>query len=124
MEKSIFQSRLKQLRKKSGLTQKETADALGIPSPTYSGYENGNRTPDMNALNTVADYFNVSIDYLFGRVNNPDIAILNDLPEELRVEGIKAVYAVKEAVKTGLSADEINDILVFAKKIKHQGSKD
>ncbi len=120
MKKSYFKERLKQLRVKSGKTQKETADMVKIQPSTYSGYENGNRTPDLETLNVIADYFNVSIDYLFGRVDNPDIAILDDLPEELKIEGIKAVYAVKEAVKTGLSADEINEILAFANKIKNQ----
>lgn len=116
--KKTFQERLKKLRNKRGLTQKEMAGKLKIQPPTYSSYENGNRTPDYDVVVNIADFFSVSVDYLFGRVDNPNIAILEDLPEELRVEGIKAVYAVKEALKTGLTADEINDILAFAKKVK------
>ena len=52
------------------------------------------------------------------RVDDPQVAIISELPDELKLEGIKAVYAMKEAVKTGLTADEINEILVFYRKVK------
>ncbi len=62
-----FPNRLKQLRNEKGLYQKELADILGVSRPTITQYENGTRTPDHETLNKIADYFNISLDYLLGR---------------------------------------------------------
>lgn len=48
-------------------TQQEVADALGISRARYSHYENGRNEPDLLTLGHLADYFNVSTDYLVGR---------------------------------------------------------
>ena len=67
----MFPARLESLRKDRKLTQKQIADMLGIARTTYSGYENGTREPDHEILQKIADFFEVSIDYLLGRTNNP-----------------------------------------------------
>ncbi|SFT03813.1 helix-turn-helix domain-containing protein [Marininema halotolerans] len=59
--------RLRYLRKSKKLTQEEVARAIGIPRTTYTGYENGNREPDFETLQKLADFYNVSADYLLGR---------------------------------------------------------
>lgn len=64
-----FQNRLKQLREESNLTQLELAQKFNITSQTISQYERGIRTPDFNLLNSIADFFGVSVDYLLGRTN-------------------------------------------------------
>lgn len=61
--------RLKQLRLQKNITQEQLAKHLGIPRSTYSNYEYGNREPDANTLNKIADYFDVSVDYLLGRTD-------------------------------------------------------
>ena len=58
--------RLKELRTSIGLQQKEIASALNISKQSYSNYELGQREPSLNMLCTLADYFNVSVDYLLG----------------------------------------------------------
>lgn len=74
-----FAKNLKQLREKRELTQEELARELGISKSTISMYENGNREPDFEMQEAIADYFNVGLDYLMGRVNyrsfysHPDI---------------------------------------------------
>lgn len=65
--------RLKALRKAKDLTQKELADKISVTHVSISGYENGNRTPDTETLQALADFFDVTTDYLLGRsdVMNP-----------------------------------------------------
>lgn len=67
----MFSHRLKTLRKTKGLTQKEIANRLGIARTTYAGYEQGEREPDYETLIKIADYFNVPVDYILGRSNDP-----------------------------------------------------
>lgn len=57
---------LKAIRNKKGVTQKEAADALGISPNTYKNYEQGMREPNNDMLCKLADYFQVSTDYLLG----------------------------------------------------------
>ena len=59
--------KLKEIREKTGLNQKEFANKCGIPSTTYNQYENGKREPDVQTLELLADKLNVSIDEIFGR---------------------------------------------------------
>lgn len=69
-----FGERLKELREDKGLKQHEIADILGVGRPTIAGYETKGKQADHDKLKILADYFNVSIDYLLGRtdVKNPD----------------------------------------------------
>ena len=59
--------RLKALRTEKGLSQKEIAEYLGISQPAYANYERQAREADYDTLNKLADYFNVTTDYLLGR---------------------------------------------------------
>jgi transcriptional regulator with XRE-family HTH domain len=63
--------RIRGLREKMGLTQKELASKLKIPNQNISNYERGFRQPDYETLQKIADFFEVSIDYLLGRSDKP-----------------------------------------------------
>lgn len=63
--------RLKEIRKSKGISQLKLAMDLNTNQNTISRYETGEREPGINELIKIADYFNVSIDYLLGRTNNP-----------------------------------------------------
>ncbi len=63
--------RLKELRKKKGISQLRLATELNTTQNTISRYETGEREPGINELIKIADYFNVSVDYLIGRTENP-----------------------------------------------------
>ncbi len=65
--------RLKQIRKSKGISQLKMAMDLNTNQNTISRYETGEREPGINELIKIADYFNVSIDYLLERTNNPKI---------------------------------------------------
>lgn len=67
--KKLFGNRIMKLRKEKNLTQSELADILGVQKTQISEMENGNRTTTIEKLYILADYFNVSIDYLVGRTN-------------------------------------------------------
>jgi transcriptional regulator with XRE-family HTH domain len=73
----MFASRLKECRIKKQLTMKELGQALNMAQSTISGYENGTRKPDLDNLARLADYFNVSTDYLVGRLDSNDSFILH-----------------------------------------------
>lgn len=61
-----FGERLKELRKKSGYTQAEAAEALGIPRGSYANYETSNRAPSRDVIIKISELFCVSTDYLLG----------------------------------------------------------
>lgn len=62
--------RLKELRTESGLLQKEVAQSIGVSPQTYCYYENGINKPDPEMLIKIADFFEVSIDFLLGRADD------------------------------------------------------
>ncbi len=63
--------RLKELRKARHITQEKLAMDLNTNQNTISRYETGEREADYRTLILLADYFNVSIDYLLERTDNP-----------------------------------------------------
>ncbi|MBQ3111432.1 MAG: helix-turn-helix transcriptional regulator [Firmicutes bacterium] len=65
--------RLKQLREARGVSQLKLAMDLGLNQNSISRYENGMREADYATLIKFADYFNVSLDYLLERSDNPQM---------------------------------------------------
>lgn len=63
---SIFSNRLKSLRKLNAISQKNLAKILGISENSYQRYEYATREPDLNTIKKLAEYFQVSTDYLIG----------------------------------------------------------
>jgi len=71
----MLSERLHELRKIKNLTQNEAAEAMGIVSRTYGGYERGEREPDIKTMIKMADYFNCTLDYLVGRSFKPKYVV-------------------------------------------------
>lgn len=65
----MLNNRLKSLRNEKGALQKDVAEYLKISTSAYGFYEQGKRIPDIETLNKLSDYYNVSIDYLLGKSN-------------------------------------------------------
>lgn len=63
-------NRIRELREKAGLRQIDVAKATCIDQKTLSNYETGKTNPDSYSLIQLADFFNVSIDYLVGRIDS------------------------------------------------------
>ncbi|MEK4247625.1 helix-turn-helix domain-containing protein [Psychrobacillus sp. FSL K6-2684] len=64
---AIIGKRLKKAREDAKLTQVDAAKKLGISNGTLSGYERNYRDPDTDIINSMADLYNVSIEWLMGR---------------------------------------------------------
>ena len=63
--------RLKELRLAKSMTLKAMADMLGMVQRNYQRYETGEVDPPLSKAIALADYFNVSLDYLVGRSDDP-----------------------------------------------------
>lgn len=66
-KKNLFSVRLKELRLQHGFSQEELAEKIGIKQNSYSDWENGKCKPNYEKLEKIADFFGVSLDWLFGR---------------------------------------------------------
>ena len=66
-----FTERLRALREDRDLTQTELAKAVKVTQRNISFYETGKNEPDIKTIIALAEFFNVSIDYLLGRSNKP-----------------------------------------------------
>lgn len=69
----IFSERFSALRKGAKLNQSQMAEILGITQAAISKIEKGERAASIEVLCTLADYFDVSLDYLVGRTDKPEV---------------------------------------------------
>ena len=70
---SSFCERLNDLQTKSGVLKRDIAKIVDVSVMAYYRYETGDRNPPLPTLIALADYFGVSIDYLVGRTDNPEV---------------------------------------------------
>ncbi|MDO3660461.1 MULTISPECIES: helix-turn-helix domain-containing protein [Bacillus] len=115
-----FSFRLKKLRDEKKMNQQEVADNLGIARTTYASYEQGKREPDHETLVKIANFFEVTVDYLLGHqpsgkpvvheekapykvTDDPDLQIAfkdaSDFSEEARRQAIDFIKYLKEKEK-------------------------
>lgn len=71
----MYFQRLKDLRDDEDMKQKEVAAVLGISQTVYSRYERGFQTIPVQHLLTLADFYNVSTDFILGRTNRKEVNI-------------------------------------------------
>lgn len=79
-----FYSMLKYLRKRAGWSQTELAKRLGVSKSAISMWENGNRAPDPEMMEAIADLFNVDMNFLYGKSGSEDDTYYTD-PETARL---------------------------------------
>ena len=89
MSTKDFSERLKNLRKSKKIKQSELAKILNVGRSTVSMWETGMNVPSIDVADKIADLFNVSVDYLLGRTDNPsyedkDFNIQDFLPEDVK----------------------------------------
>ena len=68
----MYQNRLRDLREDRDLTQKALGELLKIHQTTYSDYELDRLNIPVSVLHVLADFYNVSVDYLLGRTNKKE----------------------------------------------------
>lgn len=107
---SMFGDILMKLRKSKNLTQSDIAKILGVARTTYSSYEQNRRMPDAEIQIKIADYFDVSLDYLHGRSkNNIADTIAAHIDSNASEEDIKEILAyIEEKRKEHVNEEEIN----------------
>lgn len=90
--------RLKGLRDKYGLSQKQVAERLGVSPSIVSGYETGERTPSTEVLLALSRLYHVSTDYLLGRNLSAQKTLLDldGLTDSQKVALLALVQAMKE----------------------------
>ena len=66
----MFSKRLKECRIKNRWKQHEVAEQIGVGLRTYQGYESGKSEPKYETLIALADFFDVTLDYLMGRTDS------------------------------------------------------
>lgn len=101
----MLSERLKKLREKKEVLQKDVANYIGVSERVYGFYETGRFPKDEIILTRLADYFNCTVDYLIGRTNDPEDKVLNknDLPIEWVKAGIESLVVFKD-----LTAKDLN----------------
>jgi len=81
---SVVGQKVKTLRESVGLSQAKLAELAGVTQPSINRYENINEMPPLAMLLWYADYFDVSLDYIFGRTDQPQGKLYSFQPEALR----------------------------------------
>jgi transcriptional regulator with XRE-family HTH domain len=77
--KETIGTHIRELRDKKRLTQPELAEKIEIKRPSITAYESGNQLPPVDTLIKIADFFNVSLDFLTGRTNDRVLHRLTEL---------------------------------------------
>lgn len=117
---NILGDRIKHLRKLSGLTREDLSEKLGISIHTLAKYEQSQREPDICTLNEIADYFNVTTDYLTGRSDSKqnefkefftkeEIDILSNLSVEKQKFIIEEINALKNYIFSLIETTEFTE---------------
>lgn len=105
-------NRIRECRRKMGLTQVELSKALNISQGTLSGYETGRFEPDVDTMQRLADFFHESLDSLFGVQRQQDNGI--DISE--------IDFALSGEIRD-LTDDEKQDILEYVRFKRAQRAK-
>lgn len=100
-----FKTRLKQLRNERKINQRELAKYLKVAPSTISMYENGQREPNFEVLEVLADFFNVDMNYLLGKTDKTT-KLLIDKPQGLKIPVLGTVAA-------GIPISAVEDILDY-----------
>jgi len=87
----MFPERLRQLREERAMSQEQLGRQLSVTKGTISMYETGKRQPDAEITQRIADFFGVSVDYLWGRTDARELPTEEELLAQLPPE-VKAAF--------------------------------
>ncbi|NPV54674.1 MAG: helix-turn-helix domain-containing protein [Firmicutes bacterium] len=104
--------RLRELRNSHGLTQRDLAAKLSVSPSTIALYELGQREPDIDMINQLAEFFHVSVDYLFGRDSTPSWWYRDTPPTDVELEEFLKINNIYFEGKP-LSEHDKNEILTY-----------
>ncbi|WP_339167025.1 helix-turn-helix transcriptional regulator [Brevibacillus sp. FSL L8-0520] len=115
-----YGERISELRTKMKLTQDDLAKRLGITRAALSHYEKDRREPDYETLERIADFFDVQVDYLLGRTNDPSPSVKKEKPVNRAF--LELPEDVSEEEKEFLQAQLDLQLEIF-RKLKEKNSK-
>ena len=93
----MLEQRLKELRKRENITQVQFAKIFDISAGTIAMWETGKREPSIDMLVKIANYFDVSVDYLLGKTNKKTPADLADNERDLETAKLLSRLSASEA---------------------------
>ncbi len=115
---ATFAERLKTERKNNNINQTQLAEKLYLDRSSISKYESGKQIPETPTLEKLADFFDVSIDYLLGKTdirNYDDNSSLDSINKNLNVNNLKTLAAHFDEEE--FTEDDLDDIENFIKFI-------
>lgn len=100
----MFPKKLKELRLKANLTQKEIAEKLNISQPAYQQWESGRRKPTLTTLEMFSDFFSVSIEELLsdGTVRIESILNADKISYKNKPLSNETIELIKKTIKDSL----------------------
>lgn len=107
-EDAMFSTKLKELREKNKLNQSELASIFNVTQGTVGNWETERRTPDLETIKKIANYFNVSVDYLAGNEYAPPT-----------LSNVYLSFA-KNAQDNGILPEDIETAIDMIKKLRGQ----
>lgn len=114
-----LKDKIKKERLNKGLSQPELAKIMNVSKQTISNWENGNRIPDILTLKKLADFFNVSTDYLLCRTDQPQGII-----QKATINGNEIELELDRTIfPNGLTYKEILEKLEALEKLEKAGFK-
>jgi HTH-type transcriptional regulator, competence development regulator len=128
-----FGKRLRFLRKKKNMTQKDLADVFNLSESTIGMYERDEREPSFEFVRQLADFFNVTTDYLLGRTELPHGYTTETKPEEentlakinqlIKEYGIEQMGFFDIEKWKSLSEEEIEEIIKHFEWVVHKAKE-
>ena len=103
---------LRLLRETLGISQTELGKKIGVARSTICQYESGRREPDNETLQRLADFFNVSVDYLLGREQPVE-------KQEISVPDKDVMVAFQDGAEN-LTQEDIDDVVKFIEFLKNK----
>ena len=112
--------RIRELRKKCGITMKELGEKIGVAESTVSQYETGKRQPDYETLLKLGEYFGVTVDFILGAEKAPTAEGERNVSDD----DIKFALFGGEGEITDAMFDEVRQFAEFVKNREAQKKKE
>lgn len=109
----LLAERLRIYRLKKGISQQKLGILLSVSQQAVGKWEKGIAEPDSLTLNKLANYFGITVDYLLGRTDSPNLATPNE------IQGIEIPFSIRINMED-LNVDQIEDVLNYIDYIKYK----
>ncbi len=116
----MFGERLKQLREQKGLTQEDLGKRLKLTKANISKYESNKLEPNLETINYLAGFFDVTTDYLLGRTHNR-----TEVLSELSEQELEVIFRTRKVTFLGedLDDEDKEDVINFLQMLRRKKQK-